>query len=200
MNNKIKLWFLLILSTFAIFVSYILYKDIQNEKAKIPQQAVSSLGGDFQLTDHQGRIRTNREFQGKFMMVYFGYRYCPDICPTALTNMTEVLNALGPKAKHIQPLFITIDPERDSVKELAEYIINFHDSFLALTGTAEQIEKARSAYKVFAQKVNESNAPDAYVMDHSSIIYVMDRHGKLIAHFNHSTPSVEIVKALRRVL
>ncbi len=204
MVNTFKFWFVLILVMLATFVGYVVYTDVQQSKvAVVAEQAgggVASIGGDFQLMDQAGKTRTNKDFHGKFMMVYFGYRYCPDICPTALTTMTEVLNELGPKAKHIQPLFITIDPERDTAPELGEYIQNFHPSFLALTGNAEQTESARKAYKVFAQKAEQVEGTDNYVMDHSSIIYVMDRQGRLVSHFNHSTPSERIVKALRKYL
>jgi cytochrome oxidase Cu insertion factor (SCO1/SenC/PrrC family) len=204
MVNTFKFWFVLILVMIATLVGYIVYEASHPAQVAVvseqPGTGVASIGGDFLLMDQDGNIRTNRDFHGKFMMVYFGYRYCPDICPTALTTMTEVLNSLGPKAKHIQPIFITIDPERDSAKDLKEYIQNFHESFIALTGNAEQIERAQKAYKVFAQKVAPEVGIDNYVMDHSSIIYVMDRQGQLVAHFNHSTPSEHIVSALRKYL
>jgi cytochrome oxidase Cu insertion factor (SCO1/SenC/PrrC family) len=204
MVNSFKFWFVLLPLIIAIFGGYIIYDAVKPSQVAVvseqPTTGLASIGGDFELIDQTGKTRTNRDFHGKYMMVYFGYRYCPDICPTALTTITEVLNELGPKAKHVQPLFITIDPERDTVKDLAEYIQNFHPSFIALTGNAEQIEKAKKAYKVFSQKTEEKQGDENYVMDHSSIIYVMDRQGNLVAHFNHSTPSEHIVKALRRYL
>lgn len=195
MVNTFKFWFVLILVTIAIVVGYIVMKAVDTHPTQPVQQV--TVGGDFQLLDHTGKLRTNKDFHGKFMMVYFGYCHCPDICPTALTTITETLDMLGPKAKHVQPLFITIDPERDTVERLADYITNFHDSFLALTGNAEQLDNAMRAYKVFSQK-NEDE--EDYSMDHSSIIYVMDRQGKLISHFGHSTPPEKIAEALRRYL
>lgn len=204
MVKTFKFWFVLILVVIATLVGYIIYEATQPARVAVVVEKASvgnsTIGGDFQLVDHTGKTRTNKDFHGKYMMVYFGYRYCPDICPTALTTITEVLNALGPKAKHIQPIFITIDPERDTAKDLAEYIQHFHHSFIALTGNAEQIEKARKAYKVFSQKVEHKPGADTYILDHSSIIYVMDRQGNLVAHFNHSTPSEHIVNALRKYL
>jgi len=195
MVNTFKFWFVLILVMIAILVGYIVMKAVDIYPSEHHQQI--KVGGDFELLDQNGKVRTNRDFHGKFMMVYFGYRHCPDICPTALTTITEALDLLGPKAKHVQPLFITIDPERDTVKELAEYIQNFHHSFLALTGNAEQVEKAMGAYRIFAQKNEEGQD---YSMDHSSIIYVMDRQGNLISHFSHSTSPEQIAEALRRYL
>jgi cytochrome oxidase Cu insertion factor (SCO1/SenC/PrrC family) len=204
MVNTFKFWFLLILVAIALAAGYVIFFAAKpHPVATVSMEhtsGVATVGGDFRLIDHTGNNRTNKDFHGKYMMVYFGYRYCPDICPTALTTITEVLNQLGPKAKHVQPLFITIDPERDTVKDLAEYIQNFHPSFIALTGNAEEIEKAKKAYKVFSQKTDEKTAPDEYIMDHSSIIYVMDRQGQLVAHFSHSTPSEHIVAALRKYL
>lgn len=163
-------------------------------------QGTPTVGGAFELIDHTGQRRIDKDFRGKFMMVYFGYRYCPDICPTALSTMTEALELLGAKANHIQPLFITVDPERDQREELAEYMQNFHPSFLGLTGSKEQIENARKAYRVFAVRAEEDRGSSDYLIDHSSIIYVMDRQGKLIAHFNHSTPPDQIAAALWKVL
>lgn len=193
---------LILLSLFIL--SFLLYKTYTSSSVALLSEkegtGIATIGGDFQLMDHTGKMRSNKEFHGQFMMVYFGYRYCPDICPTALTTITETLNALGPKAKHIQPIFITIDPERDTVETLAEFIPNFHSQFIALTGNAEQIESVKKHYKVFAQKAEYVEGTDNYVVDHSSIIYVMDRQGHLIAHFNHSTPSENIVSALRRYL
>lgn len=204
MDSMKKVWFLLMLTFLALVAGYVLYADYKADQIAKVSEKVSSgqatIDGQFQLIDHKGILRTQKDFHGKFMMVYFGYRYCPDICPTALTTITETLNALGPKVAHVQPIFITIDPERDTVPELADFISNFHPSFLAMTGNAEQIESARKAYKVFAQKAEKVEGTDNYVMDHSSIIYVMDRQGNLVAHFNHSTPSENIVTALRRYL
>lgn len=195
MVNSFKFWFVLILVAFAILIGYIVMEQVELSPTQHGEPL--QVGGEFELVDHNGKMRSNRDFHGKFMMVYFGYRHCPDICPTALTTITEALDLLGPKAKHVQPLFITIDPERDTVPKLADYIQNFHDSFLALTGNAEQIEKAKLAYRVFSQKNQEE---EDYSMDHSSIIYVMDRQGKLISHFSHSTSPERIAEALRRYL
>jgi protein SCO1/2 len=163
-------------------------------------QGSVDLGGPFTLTDHKGKKRTDKDFHGKFTMIYFGYRYCPDICPTALTTMTEALEMMGAKAKHVQPIFITVDPKRDTVEELNEYVDNFHPSLVALTGSQAQIEKAKKAFRVFAVKSDEVRSETDYLIDHSSIIYVLDRQGKFVAHFNHVTPPEDIVAAMRKVL
>jgi cytochrome oxidase Cu insertion factor (SCO1/SenC/PrrC family) len=158
------------------------------------------IGGPFTLTDHLGNSRTDADFKGKYMMVYFGYSFCPDICPAALSNMTEALTQLGTKADQIYPLFITIDPERDTSTHLARYIGIFHPRFVALTGTPQQIEKAKKAYRVYGTKTKPDGTSTEYVMDHSSIIYVMDRQGRFVAHFNHTTPPQEIVRILNTLI
>jgi cytochrome oxidase Cu insertion factor (SCO1/SenC/PrrC family) len=158
------------------------------------------IGGSFSLIDHHGNLRTDADFKGKYMVIYFGYSFCPDICPAALSNITEALNQLGGKAEQIYPLFVTIDPQRDTVEHLARYISIFHPRFIALTGTSEEIEKAKKAYRVYGNKVKAQQETTDYVMDHSSIVYVMDRQGRFVAHFNHTTPPDEIVRIMNTLI
>ncbi|AIL13233.1 hypothetical protein IM40_06560 [Candidatus Paracaedimonas acanthamoebae] len=158
------------------------------------------IGGSFSLIDHEGKLRTDADFKGKILLVYFGYSFCPDICPSALYNMSQALDALGATAKKIQPLFITIDPTRDTVEHLARYRDNYHPSFVMLTGSEEQIQKVMKAYKVHGAKVKPDGTTTEYLMDHTSIIYIMDRQGRFIAHFNHLTPPNELKEALIKIL
>jgi protein SCO1/2 len=174
----------------------------ENQVAAVQQISTAglpSIGGSFQLTDHTGQHRSNLDFRGKYTLVYFGYSYCPDICPTALSGMTEALVKLGAKANKVTPIFISVDPQRDTVANLAEYVANFHPSFVGLTGTEEQVKKAMKAYRVYAAKVDESARED-YLMDHSSIIYVMNPQGQFVAHFNHETPAEDMVAALEPLI
>lgn len=158
------------------------------------------IGGPFSLIDHESQPRTEADFKGKILLVYFGYSFCPDICPSALYNMSQALEALGPKAKEIQPLFITIDPQRDTIQHLARYRENYHPRFIMLTGSEEQIQEAMKAYKVHGAKVTPDGTTTEYLMDHTSIIYIMDRQGRFIAHFNHLTPPKALKEALIKVL
>ncbi len=158
------------------------------------------IGGTFSLIDHEGQSRTEADFKGKILLVYFGYSFCPDICPSALYNMSQALEALGEKAKEIQPLFITIDPERDTIQHLARYRENYHPRFIMLTGSEHQIQTVMKAYKVHGAKVKPDETTTEYLMDHTSIIYIMDRQGRFIAHFNHLTPPKELKKALIKIL
>ncbi|OJX10223.1 MAG: hypothetical protein BGO77_07370 [Caedibacter sp. 37-49] len=169
----------------------------------LPQEkdyGTPEIGGTFSLIDHEGQPRTEADFKGKILLVYFGYSFCPDICPSALYNMSQALEALGTKAKEIQPLFITIDPERDTVQHLARYRENYHSRFVMLTGSEQQIQAVMKAYRVHGAKVEPDETTTEYLMDHTSIIYIMDRQGRFIAHFNHLTPPRELQKALMKIL
>lgn len=153
-----------------------------------------SIGGDFQLVDAEGKIWKNTDFRGKPLLVYFGYSYCPDICPTALSHLTQAVEELG-GGKTIQPLFVTLDPERDTPENLQSFAQNFHKDFIMLTGSKAQVDQAIKAYRVHAARASEDK--ENYDIDHSSLIYLMDKNGNYQAHFNHQTPSEEIVKKVR---
>lgn len=155
-----------------------------------------SIGGPFLLEDHTGRTRSHLDFRGKYALVYFGYTYCPDICPTALYGLTDALERMGDKAKNFQTLFITVDPKRDTVPVLRGYLKHFHPSFVALTGTQEAVQKAMSAYHVHAAIPPQEAEKADYIMDHSSLIYVMDPRGRFITSFNHATPPEHMARVL----
>jgi len=163
---------------------------------------IAKIGGPFTLVDQTGAVRTEKDFRGKLMLIYFGYSYCPDVCPTALQIMSVALQTLGAKAKAVTPIFITIDPERDTVKHLREYVKNFDPRMVGLTGSAEQIKQAAKVYRVYYHKAEpaQGNAPDEYLMDHSSVVYLMDREGRYLTHFTHQTPSETIAAAIREHL
>ena len=162
---------------------------------------IASIGGPFTLTDHTGQQRTEKDFEGKLMLIYFGYTYCPDVCPTALQVMSVAVESLGDKAKAITPIFITVDPERDTVSHLSDYVKNFHKDMIGLTGTEEEIKKAAKVYRVYYRKAETGeNTGKDYLMDHSSIVYLMDRDGRYITHFTHQSQSAEIEKTIRNLL
>ncbi|MGB8275023.1 MAG: SCO family protein [Alphaproteobacteria bacterium] len=149
------------------------------------EQTTVAIGGPFALTDQKGTPRTDADFRGRLMLVYFGYSFCPDVCALTLSNMGAALDRLGDKADEVTPIFITIDPERDTVARLAEYAKNFTPRLVALTGTKEQIAAAAKAYHVYYARNDEAGGKD-YLMDHTSIIYLMDRQGRYLAHFGHT--------------
>lgn len=164
-----------------------------------PQAASSgeaTIGGSFTLTDAKGQPFGSESLKGKYSLVFFGFTHCPSICPTALATLTQALNALGDKASAITPVFITVDPERDTPEVMAEYASHFHPSLVALTGTPEQIQAVVKEYKVYASKQATQDDADGYTMDHSGYLYVMDKNGRYVTHFAHDIAPDELAQRL----
>ena len=153
------------------------------------------VGGSFSLRDQDGKMVTDRNFLGKYMLVFFGYTYCPDVCPTELQVMTQAIEAMGRAGEAIQPVFITIDPERDTPEVLKAYVANFGPRLIGLTGSQGEVAAAAKAYRVFYKKVENADG-NAYLMDHTSIIYLMDRKGLYVRHFTYSTDAKALSEAL----
>ncbi|MBM86669.1 MAG: SCO family protein [Rhodospirillaceae bacterium] len=158
----------------------------------------SLIGGPFELTDHTGRTVTEADFAGTHKLVYFGYTFCPDICPSGLTTISTALDLLGEHAKQVKPLFITVDPKRDTVSALASYYEHFHPSFSNLTGTPEQVALVAQAYRVFYRKTNSGDTTD-YLMDHSTVTYLMAPDGEYITHFGHDVTPERLAAAILNV-
>ena len=154
---------------------------------------------DFALTDHTGKPRTLADFKGKVVTIFFGYTQCPDVCPTTLAEMKAVLERLGPDAKRVQVLFVTIDPERDTQALLANYLPAFDASFLGLYGSAEATAKVAKDFKVFYQKV-PGKTPGSYTMDHSAGSYAFDPQGRLRLFIRHGQPLEALVGDLKLLL
>lgn len=169
---------------------------ILEDKAPVSVEGGPSIGGPFTLVDQNGITQHDTDFKGKPMLVYFGYTYCPDICPMGLSNMRQAVQELGGK-EIIQPIFITIDPARDTVEQLGLYAQNFGDDFMMLTGTQDQVDQVKKSYRVHAAKASQDRGTNDYLMDHSSIIYLMDKDGRFVKHFNHQSPPEEIIKGVR---
>ncbi len=143
---------------------------------------VAAIGGPFELIDHQGRTVRDTDFRGSFMLVMFGYTFCPDVCPTELQVMTEAMEQLGPAAEKVRPIMITVDPARDTAAVLADYVSNFHPAVIGLTGSDDQIKAAAKAYKAFYAK-GAADSDGDYFVDHSAFIYLMDTDGVYLHHF-----------------
>ncbi len=157
-----------------------------------------TVGGPFTLTDQDGHKRSDSEFRGKLMIVYFGYTFCPDVCPSDLMAITQALDALGPSAANIQPIFITIDPERDN-SVLAEYLKAFHKSFIGLTGSPDDIRKVANSYKAFYAKVPGVSGGD-YVIDHTGVIYLIGKGGEYLGFVPPQTDPERLTEILRKYL
>ena len=183
------------------FLAMIGYWISQSPIDKPSAPSAAAIGGPFTLVDHQGRPRTWDYFKGRFMLVYFGYTFCPDVCPTALTDMGDALGILGEAADKVTPVFITVDPHRDTPEHLKEYLKFFHPRMVGLTGTPEQTAAALKAYKVYAAKaLVERGDADDYLMDHTSIIYLMGPDGAFMGHFSHGDSPDDIAKGIRKFL
>ncbi len=156
------------------------------------------IGGPFTLVDQNGRTRSDSEFRGRLMIVYFGYTFCPDVCPTDLMAITQALDALGPEAAGVQPIFISIDPERDA-QAMPEYISAFHKSFVGFTGAPDDIRKVANAYKAFYVKAEDAKTGQ-YTIDHAGVIYLMGRDGRYLGFMPPQTSPDRLIEILRKYL
>ena len=157
------------------------------------------IGGSFTLVDHNGVRRTDADFRGKLMLVYFGFSSCPDICPTDLQAIGLALDQLGKAGEEVQPVFITVDPERDTPQLLADYVPMFHPRLIGLSGDATSIREAASAYRVYYAKVPRTDG-SKYTVDHSGFIYLMDRGGQYRGFFPPGTPPDRMTEVIRPLL
>jgi len=158
----------------------------------------SSVGGPFELVNQDGKIVTDADFRGKPFLVFFGFTHCPDICPTTLFEVSEVLNRLGTDSEKVNAIFVTVDPERDTPEKLKLYLSSFHPRLSALSGSPAQVEAIKKAYFVYAKRVPLEGG--GYTMDHTSVVYLMDKQGKFIAPFNLKRDADAAAADLRRRL
>ena len=158
----------------------------------------SAIGGPFTLVDQNGKTVTNTALEGKWLLVYFGYTHCPDACPTTLNNIALALQDLGAQRDEVRPVFITIDPERDTPQVMKDYVTAFDAPILALTGTAAEVAQAAKNYRVYYAKHPEAGGD--YSMDHTSVIYVMDPKGRFTASFTGEDPPTQMAERLKKLL
>ncbi|HRD74782.1 MAG TPA: SCO family protein [Hyphomicrobiaceae bacterium] len=157
----------------------------------------ATIGGPFTLTDHTGKRVTDQDFRGRYMLVFFGFIFCPDICPGSLQVMTEAMERIGPKqAGKITPLFISVDHERDTPAELKEYVKSFHPRLVGLTGSATDIAAAAKAYRAIYRRVADQKSKAGYTIDHTTFFYLMGPDGKFITHFTHGVLPDVLAKRL----
>ena len=160
--------------------------------------APAAIGGPFHLTDQAGRTVTENNMKGRPSLIFFGYTHCPDVCPTSLFEMSEVLRAMGKDADRVNAYFISVDPERDTTAAIKDYLSSFDPHLEGLTGSPDQVAKVISAYRVFARKVPLKDGD--YTMDHTALIYLMDRDGKFVSPFNLKRTPEQAAAELRRYL
>jgi len=158
------------------------------------------VGGPFTMVNHRGETVTEKSFLGKPMLLFFGFTFCPDVCPTELQVMAAALDELGDKGKDIQPIFVSIDPERDKPEVMAAYVSNFGNRFIGLTGSAEQVAAIAGAYRIFYARQENKERPTDYLMDHSSIVYLMGPDGKFLKHFTYTTDAKALAQGIAEAL
>jgi protein SCO1/2 len=161
------------------------------------------IGGPFALVDHTGAPRTDRDFRGKLLLIYFGFTYCSDACPIDLQSIAAALDRLGPLAERVQPLFITVEPDKDTPDQLRSYVAQFHPRLIGLTGDPREIRKVLREYKVYAAKTVQGPAPtqrDDPDVDHSSLVYLIDAAGKYVGYFPPGTAPDRMVEVIRQQL
>ena len=201
LKNKITL-----LTVFSLTLVILFFYKYHNNKSH------TQIGGDFELTNHLNQKTTNDSFNGYHRLVFFGFTNCPDFCPNTLNNIGIVINQID-KKDQLVPIFITVDPERDTVIKLKEYLTNFDSKIIGLTGTKEQIKFVKTKYKIFSKKVmdvkkenggsnnhHDSHDHGGYSVDHTTIIYLMDKKGDYITHFNPDTTNSDMVKKINHYL
>ena len=154
------------------------------------------VGGPFELIDQTGHRRTDADFRGKLVVLYFGYTYCPDVCPTELQSISLALDKLGVAAEAVQPLFVTVDPERDTPARLAEFVSSFHPRLIGLTGSPAEIRKTAIAYRTFFVK-SDATAPGDYSVDHTGFIYLVGKDGHYLGFLPPGATPDEIADAIR---
>lgn len=191
---------LLVLAAFvaglAIFSAVFLYATGQLGTSRAP--SASAIGGPFQLVDQDGKQVTDKDLVGKPVLIFFGYTHCPDVCPTTLFEVSEVMRALGPDAERIGAYFITVDPERDTPATMKDYLSSFDPHVRALTGDRKAIDAAEKAYRVYAKKVPTESGD--YSMDHTALVYLMDKQGRFVAPFSLKRKPEEAATELRRYM
>jgi protein SCO1/2 len=161
-----------------------------------------AIGGAFALIDQNGKTVTDADLKGRYALVFFGFTNCPDVCPLTLQNITQALEIAGPLGENVVPLFISVDPARDTPDAMRDYIANFHPRFVALTGTPEAAKQAADVYRVYFKKAaaaqKEGGDPSDYMMEHSGFVYFMGRDGAYITHFGPQTTSQEMAARIRQ--
>ena len=196
MSEAVRRGLYVFIAALAVIVGGVLYEQFWLGGA---ENAAPAVGGPFSLIDQNGVPKSDKDFRGKVMLVYFGYTYCPDACPTTLQALSGMLDLLGNQASKVQPLFISVDPARDTPDQLRAYAANFHAGITYLTGPQDELKKAEGEYHIYVAKVPQAGTDD-YLIDHSSIIYVMGTDGRFLAEMPAGLPPKVMASTLQPYL
>jgi protein SCO1/2 len=156
--------------------------------------------GAYELVDHFGHPVTERSYAGRFQLIFFGFTHCAVVCPRELAKLTRALELLGEEAAQLQPLYISVDPARDTPERMRTFLATYHPSFVGLTGTPAQVDSVKANFRVFAARKEDADAPDGYVMPHTAISYLLDREGHYLSHFGDTIDAVPMVRRLQQVM
>lgn len=195
-------WIPILAGAFAVLVALGALYAVTAERGETPgsrAEAFAGLGGDFTLTGNSGAPVSLSDFEGKVVLLYFGYTYCPDVCPIHLTLISAALDRLGGRASQFQPLFVSVDPGRDTPEAMDVYVSHFDTHLIGLTGSEDEIEAVADEYAVARQIVGDPTSDD-YTVNHSSVIYVIGREGQVIDLLNADAGPDELAEQLRRYL
>ncbi len=191
------IFLLLVVTSVMLVVTKNRFKD-NVQTNEVQGEGVALIGGDFTLINQDGVAVSNKDFRGKVMMVFFGFTHCPDMCPTTASSFTKILESLGNKANSIAPIFISVDPERDTSAVLKEYLSNFDKRIIGLTGTKEQIKTVASVYKAYFAQSKTAEGDES--VDHSGFIYIMDKNGAYVQHFPYDASVQDITSSISGLL
>ncbi len=178
-------------------IAAVVDRDDVGAPAVVVEDGKPDIGGAFSLVSHEGRRITESNLRGRYTLMMFGFTNCPDICPAELQTVMSALGKLGPKADRITPVFVTLDPERDTVQTMGRYVSHFGKKLVGLTGTKAEIDRAAKAYKVYHMKVPDKDGA-GYSIDHSAIAYLMGPNGQYLAHFPYGTSADAMSSGIAR--
>jgi|TARA_R110000803_G_scaffold51105_1_gene105798 protein SCO1/2 len=196
---RLTLWGAVVVASAAFLWLYTSQGSNQRFVSELSQNT-DTLRPEFSLTDHQGNAVTEQTYRGKWLLVFFGFTNCPDICPTTLGELAQLMDLLGPDAQKTQPLFISIDPERDRVETMAEYVSAFHPSIVGLTGTETEVTATAKSFKAFFEKLPQETAPDGYTMGHTSAVYLISPEGVFVRTYSYGTSPEKIAADVQQRL
>ena len=188
---RMAIWAVAIVSNLGLAAAFLWVKSPDPPPYTVSISGEADVRSEFSLTDHTGRDVTENDYSGRWQLVVLGFTYCPDICPTTLAFVGTVLDLLGPDVERVAPLFISVDPERDTVEIMAEYVAAFHPRIIGLTGSPAQIAAAAEEFKAYYEKREEDSVPDGYLVAHSGRIYLMRPDGRFEAVFRESDQAPE---------
>lgn len=191
------IFLLLVVTTVMLFVTRNKITE-SNKTVEVQGEGVALIGGDFTLVNQDGIVVTDKDFYGRVMLVFFGFTHCPDVCPVTSATFAKALELLGDRAGLVAPIFISVDPQRDTPEVLKEYLANIDARIIGLTGTQEQIKQVAATYKAYFSKSKTVDGNEN--VDHSGFIYVMDKKGVYVQHFSYDTKAQDIVDAVLKML